>query len=1177
MGLQEIFALLAGGIAINAVQQLQQSLNQINETLLRISRTLSVVSRGLRGAAAGARAQSAGLNAATASTQQLSVASIALGNVLSGGITQAFQLALQAATAFYERSIVSNQQLEQQITSSAIAFAQSVRVFDKFGQEITNTTDEINVLRGEFRELILDLDKATRGIPGATDQRTRAVLQNIIQQSNQIVGQEKGFTSLKDGIEQVTVALTTASAAFNLDESIQIPQEIRALLTGDVNNPNAALARQLGITRQELEKARGEGRLLAFILEKTQTLIAGNSIQAKTLSNSFSNITNVSDEFFRKLGEAAFPTFEDAFADFAQFLSDNEASFTNFAVQAGTAINAVLKEVVAFGKAFGALFADFGTELADLVKIIAKVLVPALKETLRIATATLRAFRQVRTAIRQSLGLLNRVPKDVKEGEEALKNSANAAKEGKTALEETAEAAKDAADATKEVGDGEFQFRSNEILELGSALDQVGERITNTLNRLETTPGQVERDSLAKQLTADLNTLAKSGGRDTEFIIENLQRLAQATTFSPEINLAAQQALVGVLKQQETQLNSLIALEKQRAELARFTPGITTSQAALQQIDSQVSTVEAQLEQARDNLEAIESATPGQNFAQLESAITSALQSGTLNVRQLQQEFEGLDSAVINSIVQVKKLEQQLEQSLAERATKVFKAVNDELTQIQQRAEASITGVSLERQVELQNVLNQGLVREEEVAVERLKLEKETNDAQLELAKGRLQQLEQLELSADPAERAKQELQIQETRNEVTKLTLRSLEQELGVEKQIRQIAIQRIQEEESIRQKTVQTTQTIAQADIARFDFANKSLQRQLKLIEAQNQLIQARQDLQQANAERTVSDLERAIQLNQELANPRIGSQRREEAEEELRQLGLQGVKREELQERRRRAVAEQKRLEEEIAKAQQEAASKALEADIKRNQLALQRQQIEAEIAIQQAKAARASLQAERARAIATTRDPDLLSKQLAGIDAQLKAQDQIIGLREKELGLVNQQIKDEQTLSQTRRETLAAQQEAQQVRAGGRRTSRIINRGELSPGEQVVGEQIVGNGRPDTDVSQIQRANQQAAEEVARAGERQQLIPDDVRQLFEQQFKSLADLSQSQRQEGTDAALKEAADELRKVGETIRNDRQQQTTNQTTSTQQNVTVNNNFPSFDTERFNLRLNGK
>ena len=1318
--------------------------------------------------------------------------------LVGGSLTDAFELAKQVALGFYNAVIGANNELQKQITQNAVVFSQSVRLFDVFGNQISDTVEEIQALQVSFERLIRELDFETRDIVGATDARTRQVLENVVLQTSFIVNQAEGFEDLEEGIKQTTIALTSAFGTFNLPD-FQIPQEIRALLQGDVNNPDATLARQLQVSKQEFEKAAGEGRVLQLILEKTRSVTAGNVVAAESLTNSFSNIKNIVETIFLRLGQASFPVVQELVADFAKFLASSEDGIINLALSTGKVVSDALKSAIQLGQNLARLITPVIGLIGGLGDALAQSVIPGFQSIVELVTTLTNGLLGVSDAsgiVATNVELIGSAAKVTTKSFNFLLARLQAAVDrGKTLLGirlalklagkesiTTAEAAKElreqqernaeviisqlatvekkvnkarllpegseerkraeaaiqlfvenaqkrlkllentdfgAFDGEREKLAGTTAFINARLKSIeataessGVALEKVivttGEKIANEgslvqqtiraiengLRSLETIAPAVERQEAASLLLSNIDKAAQQGGVSLDELAEKLRQLASDDRNAIDIRIEAQQKLLDILKQQEGQLESLIDLENLRAELAKFEPGADSAINTREELDREVRSAEARLEGAQrrfnalreteiseqrselrlleeqlrkqdadfrkaqeegrtddaefarkkaaeliEDLNSLAANDVGEQINNLGNALNDALASGNFNIKEIAKEFEGLDKNVIDTAIELKNLQLEIDKLEAERPTRIFQAALQEFSRVTSAADAARQQVSTERNAEIERLVRQTTITEEEAAIERIKVEQATSTQQIKIAESRLEALQKLELSSNPEERAQQELEIQQARNEVAQLRLQQIQQEGQLEASIRQNLIATLQTEIEQRQRIEQVQQQTLDLEVQRGEFVVKSLDRQLNLIRSRNELSQAFSDLEVARADKRLSDIEKAIQLNQELQNPRLAKSRRREIRQELEQLGAFGSSQKELEERRDAITKQRQEIEERIAEQREQAEAKSLEFELRKQELALKRQEIEAQISIQRARAEAASLEAEKTRAKLDIRDPELLAPVLEALNQQQAIQNGVVKLREAELGLIKQQQVDQQELAKNQRRSLEASIRAAQIRSGREETGvRPIplnaDQGESPATRQI--DKLLNDLRSDLDKfkptieelnevnkdvgEQLQQAVKEANSEVAsevrkstqaireipgklaevlkgsqpspeptpqpqplpedmnipaantplaRATNEAGVLPQGISQGLAEQLRE-----QNFNIKGASSGFDRFVDQINQAADRIQ---QSASASQNSDSGDTINVTNNFPSFDAQRFNLRLSGK
>jgi hypothetical protein len=297
-------------------------------------------------------------------------------------LTAGFVAATQASAAFYNTAIASNIELQSMVRRSATVLAAQTDFFDQAGSSITDVSTKYDILSGKLKAIQREIEIETRDIVGATDATTNAVFDDIISNFGQLRGQTKNFANDIDAVAPLVVNLTSALKTFEIPD-FQIPQEIRSLLQGDVNNPDSILAnrlRDLGLTKEVVQEAQATGEWLDLLMEKTETFSAVNIVGAQSLTNSFSVIQGLWQQFTRDLGSGPTEGLEKGLAAFVTSLaSPNIAqALTDFATSFGTPISEALEEA---GLKFGLLFENLntGNNLAVLGEQIGKFIAEIIR------------------------------------------------------------------------------------------------------------------------------------------------------------------------------------------------------------------------------------------------------------------------------------------------------------------------------------------------------------------------------------------------------------------------------------------------------------------------------------------------------------------------------------------------------------------------------------------------------------------------------------------------------------------------------------------------------------------------------------------------------------------------------------------------------------------------------
>ena len=222
-----------------------------------------------------------------------------LGGALSGLINP-FRTAIQLSEEF-----------NSNVLKSQILFVSSTRAFDEQGKEIFSATDRLKQSNKDFIELNKNLEIATQSIAGLTTARLTSVTREVTKNLNLIQGQSQQFTESLEIIENLVPSIAGALSTLGLPE-LQDTQEIRELLRGQFNDQRALLGVQLGISKQEADLARSQGRFVDLLLERLQPFVEGNRIASEQLGNILVNFQDSQEILARSFAEQFAPPLVEA-------------------------------------------------------------------------------------------------------------------------------------------------------------------------------------------------------------------------------------------------------------------------------------------------------------------------------------------------------------------------------------------------------------------------------------------------------------------------------------------------------------------------------------------------------------------------------------------------------------------------------------------------------------------------------------------------------------------------------------------------------------------------------------------------------------------------------------------------------------------------------------------------
>lgn len=280
-------------------------------------------------------------------------------------LKSSIQEAAATLQPFYDALIGSNDRLNQELIKSQVSIANSSRLFNSFGEEILDVGDKIDVTRGRLKTALVQIQRDTRELNGVTTQEVNQIFNAVLTEGANVLASQGG-----DVINEATrlaKGLTAALGTFGLPTS-QINQEFRALISGDLNNPDARLIKSLNIKPEDFRKAEQAGKLVDFILERTEAAEAAQKkITETSVSGAISNIQSVFEDNLRVVGEPLLEPFVATLNQFYKLLADNEAEIAAFAKEFGQDLAALFSQI---GEIAGRLANNLGPGLIEFTKIV---------------------------------------------------------------------------------------------------------------------------------------------------------------------------------------------------------------------------------------------------------------------------------------------------------------------------------------------------------------------------------------------------------------------------------------------------------------------------------------------------------------------------------------------------------------------------------------------------------------------------------------------------------------------------------------------------------------------------------------------------------------------------------------------------------------------------------------
>jgi hypothetical protein len=136
--------------------------------------------------------------------------------------------------------------------------------------------------------------------------QTAATTQELINAFNQGIASGLRYGLTLDQIRTITIGISQAATALQLPMN-QLNEEIRDLVAGNISARNTRIATALGISNEDIRKARETGQLANFIIDRLKAFnVAGKEV-ALTFDGVTSNIREAVQTF---AGDATKPLFE---------------------------------------------------------------------------------------------------------------------------------------------------------------------------------------------------------------------------------------------------------------------------------------------------------------------------------------------------------------------------------------------------------------------------------------------------------------------------------------------------------------------------------------------------------------------------------------------------------------------------------------------------------------------------------------------------------------------------------------------------------------------------------------------------------------------------------------------------------------------------------------------------
>lgn len=209
------------------------------------------------------------------------------------GFQSQFAVIQQTINAVLGSSI----QLEQQLISIRASLA-ATNDIQSFGKSIADPLERISALAPATNRAIAQVRRDSLELANATSDEIISVFEIIS-------GQVGNIGANLDDAAKLTKAFSASFSTLGLPLA-GARQEVTAILQSQIDQ-NAALAKTLNINNTQIAQEKAKGTLVQFLIDKTASLAAGQSLVAKTFGGVTSNLVEVGQRVQEAFGKVVLP------------------------------------------------------------------------------------------------------------------------------------------------------------------------------------------------------------------------------------------------------------------------------------------------------------------------------------------------------------------------------------------------------------------------------------------------------------------------------------------------------------------------------------------------------------------------------------------------------------------------------------------------------------------------------------------------------------------------------------------------------------------------------------------------------------------------------------------------------------------------------------------------------
>lgn len=211
------------------------------------------------------------------------------------GLTQSVGILRQAFGGLFDETIGREIRLQESLLRTRTTLASTADVAVN-GKRITDPYEALVALEGPVDQALENIRRRSLDIAGTTSDA-------IVQMFGVVAGQVGQFGGTLKDAEDLAITFAGALGTIGMADPNLASQEVRSILTGTIDQ-NSVLARSLGLTNEDIQKAKtsAEG-LTAFLTKRLEAFTAGQKIAAQGFAGITSNIQEIREEASRSLGK----------------------------------------------------------------------------------------------------------------------------------------------------------------------------------------------------------------------------------------------------------------------------------------------------------------------------------------------------------------------------------------------------------------------------------------------------------------------------------------------------------------------------------------------------------------------------------------------------------------------------------------------------------------------------------------------------------------------------------------------------------------------------------------------------------------------------------------------------------------------------------------------------------